>query len=205
MTAFRALSGLLLSASLGIPAGLALGYFPNLYRHIALPLDFIRSIPSATLFPVFILAFGIGNPAKIAVVFYGCFFIIVVAAVYGGRGHPDRQKRIATLRSLQASQLQIFRLVVVPDAMASILGGLRIAASIAFVLVVVTEMFLGRTTVLESVSTISISAIASQNFMRHCWCSDSSAMQPTSQSNDWNTFTKQNKQLEDNEYAISQP
>lgn len=143
MTAFRALSGLLLSAALGIPAGLALGYFPNLYRHIAFPLDFIRSIPSATLFPVFILAFGIGNPAKIAVVFYGCFFIIVVAAVYGGRGHPDRQKRIATLRSLRASQLQIFRLVVVPDAMASILGGLRIAASIAFVLVVVTEMFLG--------------------------------------------------------------
>lgn len=143
MTTLRALSGLFLSAAFGIPLGLVLGFFPGLYRHVALPLDFVRSIPSATLFPVFILAFGIGNPAKIAVVFYGCFFVIVMAAVYGGREHPDRQKRIATLRSLRANRFQIFRLVVVPDSMASILGGLRIAASIAFVLVVVTEMFLG--------------------------------------------------------------
>lgn len=143
MTAFRALFGLLLSALIGIPVGLVLGYFPNLYRHVALPLDFIRSIPSVTLFPVFIFAFGFNNSAKIAIVFYGCFFIIVMAAVYGGRGHSDRQKRIATMRSLRASEYQIFKLIVVPDAMANVLGGLRIAASIAFVLAVITEMFLG--------------------------------------------------------------
>lgn len=143
MTVFRALFGLLLSAVIGVPVGLVLGYFPNLYRHVSLPLDFIRSIPSITLFPLFIFTFGFGSPAKIAVVFYGCFFIITMAAVYGGRGHSDRRKRIATLRSLRASELQIFKLIVVPDAMPNILGGLRIAASIAFVLVVVTEMFLG--------------------------------------------------------------
>jgi NitT/TauT family transport system permease protein len=143
MTTFRALSGLALSALLGIPIGLVLGQLAGLYRHVAFILDFVRSIPSATLFPLFILAFGIGELAKVAVVFYGCFFIIVMAAVYGGRNNPDRNKRIATLRSLRARRAQIFILVVFPDAMTNILGGLRIAASIALVLVVVTEMFLG--------------------------------------------------------------
>ncbi|HXU40338.1 MAG TPA: ABC transporter permease subunit [Blastocatellia bacterium] len=143
MTTFRALSGLALSAFLGIPIGLVLGQLAGLYRHVAFVLDFVRSIPSATLFPLFILAFGIGELAKVAVVFYGCFFIVVMAAVYGGRSNSDRNKRIATLRSLRARRSQIFVLVVFPDAMANILGGLRIAASIALVLVVVTEMFLG--------------------------------------------------------------
>lgn len=143
MTSLRACVGLALSALVGIPVGLLLGYFPKVYRHVSLPLDIVRSIPSATLFPVFILAFGIGDLAKVAVVFYGCFFIMIMAAVYGGRGNPDRQRRIRTLVSLRASRLQIFRFVVLPDAMGNILAGLRISTSIAFVLVVVTEMFLG--------------------------------------------------------------
>lgn len=143
MTTYRALGGLLLSAVLGIPLGLFLGYVSQAYRHVALPLDIIRSIPSATLFPVFILAFGVGNASKVAVVFYGCFFLIVMASIYGGRGTNDRPKRIQMVKSLRATRSQVFRYVVLPDALPNILSGMRIAASIAFVLVVVTEMFLG--------------------------------------------------------------
>jgi NitT/TauT family transport system permease protein len=143
MTAYRALLGLILSAIVAIPIGLALGYSRRLYHHVSLPVDVIRSIPAATLFPVFILAFGIGEASKIAVVIYGCFFVILMSSIYGGRGHADRVKRINTLISLRATKLNILRFVVVPDAMTSIVSGLRIAASIALVLVVVTEMFLG--------------------------------------------------------------
>lgn len=143
MTTYRSLSGLLLSAIFGIPLGLFLGYVSKAYRHVALPLDIIRSIPSATLFPVFILAFGVGNASKVAVVFYGCFFLVVMASIYGGRGTSDRSKRIQMIRSLRATRAQVFRYVVLPDAIPNILSGMRIAASIAFVLVVVTEMFMG--------------------------------------------------------------
>lgn len=143
MSAYRAFSGLLISACAGIPLGLLLGRMPGVYRHLEFLVDFIRSIPSATLFPLFILAFGIGNLSKVAVVVYGCFFIILMAAIYGGKENPDRERRIATLRSLRATDAQIYRWVIFPDALSSILAGLRIATSISLVLVVITEMFLG--------------------------------------------------------------
>lgn len=114
-----------------------------LYRHIKFLLDFIRSIPAATLFPLFILVFGIGDVSKIAVVFYGSVFIIMMAAIYGGRDHPDRLRRIAAMRSFRASRIAIYRWVIIPDALGNILAGLRIAASVALILVVMTEMFLG--------------------------------------------------------------
>ncbi|MEZ4806123.1 MAG: ABC transporter permease subunit [Flavobacteriales bacterium] len=169
MTTYRALSGLILSAICGIPLGLFLGYVGKAYRHVALPLDIIRSIPSATLFPIFILAFGIGNASKVAVVFYGCFFLVVMAAVYGGRGTSDRPKRILMIHSLRATPFQVFRYVVLPDALPNILSGLRIAASIAFVLVVVTEMFLGANSGLGKRSTTCICLIVYLTCTLHCY------------------------------------
>lgn len=142
-TSYRALLGLLISIVVGVPTGLLLGRSHGLYRHFALPLDFIRSIPAATLFPLFILIFGIGNLSKIAVVSYGCIFILMVAAMYGARATHDDDPRILALRCFRASKLQIYRYVIIPVAVENILSGLRIATSVAFVLVVITEMFLG--------------------------------------------------------------
>ena len=142
-TSYRALIGLLISFVVGVPIGLLLGKLPVLYKHFSLPLDFVRSVPAATLFPLFILLFGIGNLSKIAVVVYGCVFILIVAAIYGARATPDNDPRILALHCFRASKLQIYRYVVIPVAVENILSGLRIATSVAFVLVVITEMFLG--------------------------------------------------------------
>lgn len=142
-TLFRSLAGLALSTLVGVPLGLLLGRSKHLYRQVRLPLDFIRSIPSATLFPLFILIFGIGHESKIAVAFYGGVFIVAVATLHAARDTPETRQRIAMMRSLRASQSRIFQLVIIPGALPGILGGLKIAASISLVLVVVTEMFLG--------------------------------------------------------------
>lgn len=142
-TLFRSLAGLALSTLVGVPLGLLLGRSKSLYHHVRLPLDFIRSIPSATLFPLFILIFGIGHESKIAVAFYGGVFIIAVATLYAARDTPETKLRIAMMRSLRANQSQVFKLVIIPGALPGILGGLKIAASVSLVLVVVTEMFLG--------------------------------------------------------------
>lgn len=142
-TTSRAIIGLALSCLIGLPLGLFLGRHFALYRHAALPIDFIRSIPAATLFPLFILVFGIGDASKIAVVCYGCTFIILVAGIYGARSVLPSDARVAALRSLRARPIHIYRFVILPVALGSILSGLRIATSVAFVLVVITEMFLG--------------------------------------------------------------
>jgi ABC-type nitrate/sulfonate/bicarbonate transport system permease component len=142
-TTMRAGVGLAIAAASGVPLGLLIGRLPALHKHLRFPIDFIRSIPSATLFPLFILSFGIGDTARVAVAVYGCFFVILIAAIVGAQDTADRKKRISAVKSLGATTVQVYKWVVLPDALASVMAGLRIAVSFALVLVVITEMFLG--------------------------------------------------------------
>jgi ABC-type nitrate/sulfonate/bicarbonate transport system permease component len=141
-TVFRAISGLGLTILVAIPVGLFLGRYPRVYSFFELPIDFVRSIPSSALFFLFILLFGLGNAAKIAVVFYGCFFVLLINTMYGARPNREKTDRINMLLSFGAQAPQIFRYSILPDAMPGIIAGVRVCMSLALVLVVVTEMFL---------------------------------------------------------------
>ena len=141
-TSYRAFVGLLLSALIGVPLGLVFGRAPQLYRFIELPVDFFRSIPSSALFFLFILIFGLGDAAKVAVVVYGCSLIFLVNTIYGARPTREKLDRINMLRSFRARPSQIFYLAVLRDALPSIMAGLRVCVSLSLVLVIVTEMFL---------------------------------------------------------------
>lgn len=141
-TLLRAGVGLILSVVIGVPIGLLFGRTRWLYQFFELPIDFFRSIPSSALFFLFIFVFGVGEAAKIAVVFYGCSLVMLVNAVYGAIPTRDKQDRIDMLRSFGATPWQIFRFAVAYDALPHVLAGVRVCASFALVLVIVTEMFL---------------------------------------------------------------
>src|SRR5437588_3212134 len=140
-TALRALIGLALSAIVGVPLGLVFGRLPRLYQYFELPADFFRSIPSSALFFLYILFFGLGDAAKVAVVFYGCSLIMLVNSVYGAKPSREKQDRIDMLRSFGATSWQVFSLAVVRDAVPNIAAGFRVCVSLSLVLVIVTEMF----------------------------------------------------------------
>ncbi len=142
-TTYRAILGLLLSVAVAVPLGLVLGRMPHLYAYVELPADFFRSIPSSSLFFLFVLFFGIGDVSKIAVVFYGCSLILLVNTVYGARPTREKRDRIYMLQSFGATNWQIFHLAVFRDALPHIAAGMRVCASLSLVLVIVTEMFLG--------------------------------------------------------------
>jgi NitT/TauT family transport system permease protein len=144
-TSYRALIGLMLSSMVGIPLGLLFGRAPRLYLFFEWPVDFLRSVPSSALFPLFILFFGIGDMSKAAVVFYGCSLVLLVNAAYGAKPSREKQDRVNMLRSFGATRYQILRFAVLMDAMPHIMAGLRISVSLSLVLVIVTEMFLGAT------------------------------------------------------------
>jgi len=141
-TSYRALGGLALSFIFAVPLGLLFGRLPGLYAFVELPVDFFRSIPSSSLFLLFVLFFGLGDAAKIAVVFYGCSLILLVNTVYGARPSREKQDRINMLRSFGANPWQVFSLAVLRDAIPHISAGVRVCVSLALVLVIVTEMFL---------------------------------------------------------------
>jgi NitT/TauT family transport system permease protein len=133
--------GFLASVGLGVPLGLVLGASARLYAAVEMPLDFFRSLPAMAVFPLFLLAFGLGDPAKIAITTWTGSLIIIVNTMYGVRA--AKTGRQAAARAFGASKFQIFTKVVLIDAIPQIVAGLRIAVSLCLIVVVVSEMFMG--------------------------------------------------------------
>jgi len=140
-TMSRTFIGFLLALILGIPAGIVLGYYTRLYESFSLVIDFFRSVPGTALFPLFLVLFGLGDEAKIANVVFASGLIIVVNTIYGVRNGNKTRQIVAKI--FKANNYATFTKVILPEAIPSIVGGLRIALSISLIVIVVTEMFVG--------------------------------------------------------------
>jgi NitT/TauT family transport system permease protein len=140
-TLYRLFFGFALSIVIGIPLGLVLGSSKRLSDSIEFPIDFLRSIPASALFPMFLLFFGIGDTAKISVVIFSCSLIIIIYTIYGVKN--CKESRIKVAKVMKADKFSIFTKIIFPESLPHIFAGIRISVSIALILVVVTEMFIG--------------------------------------------------------------
>ncbi|WP_315831880.1 ABC transporter permease [Bradyrhizobium prioriisuperbiae] len=127
----------------GVPAGIVLGANAAVYRSIEFIIDFFRSTPATAMFPLFLLLFGLGDFAKIAVAAFASWLAIVFYVAYGVMN--ARQTRILAAHSMGASSLRIFRDVIFYETLPQIFLGLRTAVSMALVVIIVAEMFIGAT------------------------------------------------------------
>jgi ABC-type nitrate/sulfonate/bicarbonate transport system permease component len=127
----------------GVPVGIILGAKATIYRSVEFIVDFFRSTPATALFPLFLLLFGLGDLAKIAVAAFAAWLVIVFNVAYGVMN--ARQTRILAARSMGASSLRIFRDVIFFETLPQTFIGLRTAVSLALVVVIVAEMFIGAT------------------------------------------------------------
>lgn len=143
MTFGRSIIGFLLAAIIGVPLGLLVGRINLLARATQPTIDFFRSIPATALFPLFLFSFGIGDIAKIAIVVYACSLIVLVNTAYGAM--QVKRSRVLCAHIIGANRWDIFWKIVVPESAPGIFAGLRIALSLSFVLIIVTEMFIGTT------------------------------------------------------------
>lgn len=133
--------GFLLAIIIGIPLGILLGINKNIYQSVELLLDFFRSIPVTTLFPLFILFYGISSKTIISMVFVACVFVIILNTSYGV--FYTKPSYIEYLKLLKANKYQIFKNAILPSALPFIFVGLRISVSFALIVVIVAEMFIG--------------------------------------------------------------
>lgn len=140
-TLYRAFTALALGIFVGVPLGLLMGYFDRLYTSCEFIIEFFRSTPATALFPLFLLLFGIGDLAKIALVFWAIIFIIIIHSIYGVR--LGKQSRYRVAKVMGYSGFSLFYKFIFPEALPQILAGLRIALSNSLIVVVVTEMFIG--------------------------------------------------------------
>ncbi len=131
-------TGYLLAALTGIPLGLALGWYPRA-RHALDPfVTFLYATPRIVLLPLFIIWFGIGVESKIAVIFLGAFFAILINTTAGVRSLDTHLIRVA--HSFGAGDYQIFRNIALPGSVPFILTGLRLGIGHALIGVVVGEL-----------------------------------------------------------------
>lgn len=127
----------------GVPVGIVLGAKAAVFRSVESLIDFFRSTPATAMFPLFLLLFGLGDAAKIAVAAFAAWLVIVFNVAYGVLN--ARQTRILAARSMGASSLRIFRDVIFFETLPQTFVGLRNAVSIALVVIIVAEMFIGAT------------------------------------------------------------
>lgn len=129
------------AALVGIPVGIVLGAKEAVYRSVEFNIDFFRSTPATAMFPLFMLLFGLGEFTKIALAAFAAFLVIVFNVAYGVMN--ARQTRILAARSMGASNLRIFMDVIFFETLPQTFVGLRTAISLALVVIVVAEMFIG--------------------------------------------------------------
>jgi NitT/TauT family transport system permease protein len=141
VTVWRTVQAFLIAATLGVPLGVLLGSNEKAYRSVEFLIDFFRSTPSSALIPLFLLIFGVSDINKVAIAAFGAFLIVIFNSAYGVIN--ARKQRVMAAKVMGASRWQIFKDVLVWESLQPTFVGLRSAVSMALVIVIVAEMFIG--------------------------------------------------------------
>ncbi|MCS6774876.1 MAG: ABC transporter permease [Anaerolineae bacterium] len=137
-TLMTTLVGFGMAIGAGVALGAVIGYSSLMYRALYPVLIAFNSIPKAALVPVFVIWFGIGTVPAILIAFLISFFPIAVNVATGiATVEPELRD---VLRSLGASQFDIFKKVGFPRAAPYFFASLKVAVTLAFVGSVIAEL-----------------------------------------------------------------
>ncbi|WP_250536577.1 aliphatic sulfonate ABC transporter permease SsuC [Caballeronia sp. AZ10_KS36] len=137
ISAWRAFAGFAVGGGIGFVLGLATGLFRPAEILLDSTVQMIRNIPALAMIPLLILWFGIGEEAKLVLVSLGVFFPVYVNTYHGIRS-VDRDL-IEMSRSYGLSGFALYRHVILPGALPSILVGVRFALGLMWVMLIVAE------------------------------------------------------------------
>jgi sulfonate transport system permease protein len=137
VSAWRALVGFAIGGGIGFVLGLATGLFKSAEIALDSTVQMIRNIPALAMIPLVILWFGIGEEAKLFLVALGVFFPVYTNTYHGIRS-VDRDL-IEMARSYGLSGFALYRDVILPGALPSILVGVRFAFGLMWVMLIVAE------------------------------------------------------------------
>lgn len=135
---FRVVVGVFFGALLGIPLGFAMGLSTKLRGVFDPIVEFMRPIPPLALIPLMVIWFGIGETAKIMLLFLGALWIMTLAARAGV--FSVSIPKVHAAYSLGASRIQLLRHVILPNALPEIFTGLRTSMGVCWTTVVAAEL-----------------------------------------------------------------
>ena len=135
----RTFLGLICASALAIPSGFILGgWFPRFTRYLSPLLNVFGQINAFSLFPLFVLFFGIGELAKFSIIFWSCLWPILFTTIAGVQGVEPLFLKLA--RSMGGRGGILLFKVLLPGALPSIFTGVRTGATVAFLMLIAAEM-----------------------------------------------------------------
>lgn len=137
LTLREVLLGFLLSVVVSLPLGILVVYSRTLERIIYPALVAFQAIPKVALAPILVVWFGFGPASKITLAFITAMFPIIVNTVIGMKQTPT--ELILLMRSLRATEAQIFFKIRLQAASPYIFGGFKIGITLAVVGAIVGE------------------------------------------------------------------
>jgi NitT/TauT family transport system permease protein len=132
-----------IALAVAVPLGIVLGASERLYRSIEFVIDFFRSTPASAMFPLFLVLFGVGEATKVAVAAFGAGLVILFNVAYGVM--QARKLRQLAARVMGASRPRVLLDVTLWESLPQTFVGMRSGVSLALVIVIVAEMFIGST------------------------------------------------------------
>ncbi len=138
MTVWRVVGGFLIAAAIALPLGVAMGAYKPIEAFFEPFVSFSRYLPASAFIPLLILWVGIGEEQKLAVIFIGSFFqlVLMIAVVVGN----TRRDLVEAAYTLGASDASLVKRVLIPSAAPEIAEILRMVLGWAWTYVIVAEL-----------------------------------------------------------------
>jgi len=138
VSVYRVFGAFVLSTILALPIGLLAAYFTAVAELVEPSVGFVRYLPVPAFVPLCILWFGLGDVAKVAVIFLGTFFQMILLTSDVGREVP--REYIEAALTLGARPAQVFFRVLWPASLPGIVTACRTAMGWAWTYLVVAEI-----------------------------------------------------------------
>ena len=138
VTVWRVVGGFILAALVGVPLGILMGAYKPVEAFFEPFVSFARYLPASAFIPLLILWAGVGEAQKLAVIFVGSVFqiVLMVAIIVGS----TRRDLVEAAYTLGASGREIVRRVLLPGAAPQIAETLRLVLGWAWTYVIVAEL-----------------------------------------------------------------
>jgi ABC-type nitrate/sulfonate/bicarbonate transport system permease component len=134
--------GYLISAVIGIPVGICLGWYRRLNYAFDPFVNALYAAPRVAFLPLIVIWIGIGFYSKLSLVILSGVFPILMNSRDAVKTTPHNLLEAA--QSFQASQWQVFKTIVLPSAVPFIIAGLRLGAGRALIGVFVAELYVAQ-------------------------------------------------------------
>ncbi|WP_287833765.1 ABC transporter permease [Acidiphilium sp.] len=157
ISVWRVSAGFALSAVMAVPLGLYVGAYQPVRALFEPIMEFARYLPAVAFVPLVLLWFGLGETAKIMLIWIGTFFQMVLMIAEDTSRVPMAQ--IEAARTLGASNREILNLVLLRSALPAMFDTLRMTLGFAWTYLVVAELIAAN-------SGLGFAILRAQRFMQ---------------------------------------